>query len=116
MVDGFAFASPRCQHYFLTHFHSDHTIGLRRSFEAGTIFASPVTAALLVHDFGLRPDVVRVLEIGVRAVVEGVGVTPIDANHCPGAVMFLFEVPRGDGGVEVILHTGDCRWAAGCAI
>ena len=27
MVDGFKFQSPRCRHYFLTHYHADHTIG-----------------------------------------------------------------------------------------
>ncbi len=30
LVDGFAFKHPRCRHYFLTHAHSDHTVGLSR--------------------------------------------------------------------------------------
>ncbi|KXZ47402.1 hypothetical protein GPECTOR_35g840 [Gonium pectorale] len=93
IVDGFAFQSPKCRHYFLTHFHSDHTVGLSRSFRGGIIYCSPVTARLLIHDMGMRPQVVRPLEVGVPVIIESVRVTPLDANHCPGAVMFLFEVP-----------------------
>lgn len=27
MVDGFRFQTSRCKHYWLSHYHSDHTIG-----------------------------------------------------------------------------------------
>lgn len=37
--------------------------------------------------------------------VEGVRVTFLDANHCPGAVMILFEPP----GRRPVLHTGGHR-------
>ena len=37
-------------------------------------------------------------------------VTAMDANHCPGSVMFLFEKLSTDGEVELrILYTGDFR-------
>lgn len=36
---------------------------------------------------------------------EQMTVTAVDANHCPGAVMFLME-----GYFGIILHTGDFRY------
>eukprot|EP00775_Hariotina_reticulata_P012755 gene12755-12884_t len=118
MVDGFAFANNKCSHYFLTHCHSDHTIGLGRDFCAGTIYCSAVSARLLALEKGLHSPLVQVLPIERPVVIDGVTVTAIDANHCPGALMLLFEVPNQADSVRAglasdvtrILHTGDCRW------
>ncbi|KIY97341.1 hypothetical protein MNEG_10624 [Monoraphidium neglectum] len=95
--------------------------GLPRTFPS-TIFCSDITADLLIHDYRLKvagPGACQLVRLPMceRLVVDGVGVTALPANHCPGAVMLLFEVPRrgaaaaggGGGGVHVILHTGDCR-------
>ncbi|KAL8215977.1 hypothetical protein R6Q57_022814 [Mikania cordata] len=53
------------------------------------------------------------IEIGQSIVVDdpfdAFTVTAFDANHCPGAVMFLFEGSFGN-----ILHTGDCRLTPEC--
>ncbi|GJS94565.1 5' exonuclease Apollo isoform X1 [Tanacetum coccineum] len=54
------------------------------------------------------------IEIGQSIViddesVDSFTVTAFDANHCPGAVMFLFEGTFGN-----ILHTGDCRLTPEC--
>lgn len=53
---------------------------------------------------------IRPLEVGQRhAVGEEVTVTLLDANHCPGSVMFLFE-----GAFGTILYTGT-GWERGRA-
>lgn len=45
---GFRFTNERCQKYFLSHYHSDHTTGLTTGFSAGKIYCSHITAALLI--------------------------------------------------------------------
>ncbi|XP_020589360.1 5' exonuclease Apollo isoform X2 [Phalaenopsis equestris] len=104
------------QAYFLTHLHTDHTSGLSSKWSRGTLFCSATSAELLSTKF---PDfdlsLIRVLEVGVTQLVllrspssgseVRLLVTPIDAHHCPGAVMYLF---RGEFGC--VLHTGDFRW------
>lgn len=110
-----------CRSYFLTHYHSDHTTGLTPNFTAGHIYCSEVTRLLLVHDMGLPEDRISALPLNTPTCVEGVEVTPLCANHCPGAVMLHFFEPKnslssssasssskGREGVRV-LHVGDFR-------
>lgn len=110
MVDGFNFQNARCKNYFLTHFHSDHTTGLNRAFSSGVIYCSPITATLLTKDMGMPAERVIPLPVDTPIVIDGVSVTLMDANHCPGACMMLFKVPSKTGKPQVILHTGDMRW------
>eukprot|EP01063_Lacrimia_lanifica_P026189 TRINITY_DN3488_c0_g1_i2.p1 TRINITY_DN3488_c0_g1~~TRINITY_DN3488_c0_g1_i2.p1 ORF type:complete len:464 (+),score=124.87 TRINITY_DN3488_c0_g1_i2:85-1476(+) len=118
LVDGFAVRPAvhdgvACREFFLTHFHSDHYWGLRSSFAGGTIYCSPITAALVASQLHVEKDRLVVLEAGRRHTLPDVGlvVTPLDANHCPGAVMFLFE-PLPEQPYAIGLHTGDFRAAA----
>ena len=99
------------QHYFLSHFHSDHTIGLDWTFAAGTIYCSAVTAALITHVLHVAPKFVQPLELGKTFQIEhDMEVTAIDANHCPGSLVFLFHRPSTG---QAVIHTGDFR-AASC--
>ena len=95
IVDGFqwSLSQPQCRSFFLSHHHSDHTVGLYRGWDIGLIYCSHITARLLVEQDGLNPAVVRAVPLHQRVYIDGVFVTLIDANHCPGAVVFVFELP-----------------------
>ncbi|KJE92634.1 DNA cross-link repair protein 1B [Capsaspora owczarzaki ATCC 30864] len=103
---------PAIKIFFLSHLHADHTQGLSPSWRQGTIYCSPVTRLLLLHKFGVDASLVETLELDEPTVVpldpegaETMTVTAFDANHCPGAVMFLLEGYFGN-----VLYTGDFRF------
>lgn len=113
---------------FLSHVHSDHLLGLE-TLKMPFVYCSAATRRLLLKmekyphrvNFSkgilesrkqtykhlksiLRPLPLQTpvdLELGPRHYIR---VTLFDANHCPGAVMFLIE---GNG--RAILYTGDVR-------
>ncbi|XP_062962245.1 5' exonuclease Apollo [Cynocephalus volans] len=97
--------------FFLSHLHSDHTVGLSSTW-ARPLYCSPITAHLLHRHLQVSKQWIRALEVGESHVLpldeigrETMTVTLIDANHCPGSVMFLFE-----GYFGTILYTGDFRY------
>ncbi|XP_012491347.1 DNA ligase 6 isoform X1 [Gossypium raimondii] len=96
--------------YFLSHFHSDHYSGLSPSWSKGIIFCSHLTSLLLIQTLKIPPHFVFPLPLNDPVVVDGCEVILIDANHCPGAVQFLFKVPTKNGSFERYVHTGDCRY------
>ena len=101
--------------YFLTHFHSDHYGGLRKSTlpEGARVYCSSVTASLVHSQLRVRKESIVVLPDGVKVDVRepagkgGVSVWVYDANHCPGAVVLLFYVWNTE---RYVLHSGDCRY------
>ena len=104
IVDGFNFCEPDVRHYFLTHAHSDHTTGLTASFDIGEIYCSALTGRMLRATIGVKAKLIHTIEVGESIEVEGARVTALNAGHCPGALMFLFEAED-----HRALHTGDCR-------
>ncbi|XP_047640922.1 5' exonuclease Apollo [Phacochoerus africanus] len=97
--------------FFLSHMHSDHTVGLSSTW-CRPVYCSPITAYLLHRHLQVSKQWIRALEVGESHILpldevgrETMTVTLIDANHCPGSVMFLFE-----GYFGTILYTGDFRF------
>ncbi|MES1909397.1 MAG: hypothetical protein MHM6MM_002143 [Cercozoa sp. M6MM] len=125
-VDAFGYKPDTKSHryavtrFFLTHFHSDHYGGLEAHFaieqtspnagNEGTLLCSPITARLVLHHFPHVESRLRVLRMNMRHVIRGTNdsVTLLEANHCPGACLLLFQLADG----RVILHTGDFRWSS----
>jgi DNA cross-link repair 1A protein len=115
-VDAFRYGAVQgCNAYFLSHFHSDHYVGLTSSWCHGPIYCSKVTANLVKQQLRVDPKYVVALEFEERFEVpgtQGVAVSMIPANHCPGSSLFLFEKIIGKGTnpkVQRVLHCGDFR-------
>lgn len=108
--------------FFLSHFHEDHMQGIRsKNFQAvfnneksnKVLYASPLTINYLKRNktIHLENDKLKPLNIGFPHLLkthssnyEYISVSLIPAGHCPGSVMFLFEVNK-----HCILYTGDFR-------
>ncbi|KAI9694488.1 MAG: hypothetical protein M1822_000104 [Bathelium mastoideum] len=115
-VDAFRYGAVEgCQAYFLSHFHSDHYIGLTSHWCHGPIYCSRVTGNLVRQQLRVDPKWVVDLEFEEKREVpgtNGVEVTMIPANHCPGSSLYLFEKTIGRGKnpkVQRVLHCGDFR-------
>ncbi|KAJ5344729.1 DNA repair metallo-beta-lactamase [Penicillium brevicompactum] len=115
-VDAFRYGAVEgCNAYFLSHFHSDHYIGLSKSWRHGPIYCSRPTANLVRQQLRVDPKWVVDLDFESTSEVPGTGgvqVTMLHANHCPGSSLFLFEKSSGSGPnvrQQRVLHCGDFR-------
>jgi len=117
-VDAFRYGAVEgCQAYFLSHFHSDHYVGLTSSWTHGPIYCSRVTGNLVRQQLRVDPKYVFDLDFEKPIDVpgtKGVKVTMISANHCPGSSLYLFEKvvgkkQNGEPKLQRILHCGDFR-------
>ncbi|GAU93527.1 hypothetical protein RvY_05453 [Ramazzottius varieornatus] len=127
-VDNFSGKSLQSTTYFLSHAHTDHMQGLTSKAFANRlknghncrVFSSECTRNILRDGgdvFGVADVVVKRLEVlpcDAAEVIEVVNhdgeveysltVTTLQAGHCPGSVMFVFDGPNGR-----VLYTGDFR-------
>lgn len=102
---------PHSRIFFLSHMHADHTAGLKSSWNTHTIYCSELTKKLVTAKRGVNSDLVTGLPLDEHIIInldeqgqETMSVTLIDANHCPGSAMFIFE-----GYFGKVLYTGDFR-------
>ena len=103
-VDGFCYGDlPGVTHYLLSHFHYDHYVGLSKRWSR-PIVCSSITARLLRSKLKVRESLISTLDPGESLRLGETEVTGLDANHCPGSLMFLI---RHSG--RSYLHTADFR-------
>ena len=90
-VDAFSYGSiPGVSNYLLSHFHYDHYMGMSRKWQ-GKILCSSITARLAMSKFKLPETHFLTIEPEEERVVDGVMITALDANHCPGSLMFVLR-------------------------
>ncbi|KAM0673591.1 5' exonuclease Apollo [Gurleya vavrai] len=106
IVDCFNIYIPDCKIFFLSHFHADHYIGLNKKF-TGTLFCSQTTASLVHKNLRVIENQIKRLNMFTWYEIEkNHYVYLADANHCPGAVVFIFKIVD-----RFYFHCGDFRAA-----
>jgi mRNA degradation ribonuclease J1/J2 len=105
----FDFFKEEGRHFFLSHFHSDHTEGLSRKWRKGKLYASEITSNLLKGIDKIDKKNIEVLyeKTPYNFVDNNIPyeVTPLNANHCFGALMYILKHEDAK-----TLFTGDFRY------
>lgn len=103
---------PQGSHFFLSHFHTDHTSGLNAQWDKATIHVTSLTYDCMVAKYGSDAPVLnrcKVWEYRTWSTVaikkENVEVACVSAGHCSGSAMWLFRLPSG----STVVYTGDFR-------
>lgn len=104
IVDYFKKNVTDSKYSFLSHFHADHYYGLTKTFDS-TIYCSVTTGNLVAKFIGVKQENIQMMKMNEIYEVEGFRVLCYEANHCPGAVGFIFVVES-----KIYLHTGDFRF------
>ncbi|CAN1289214.1 5' exonuclease Apollo [Linum perenne] len=120
-VDTWSARSKLKRHHFLTHAHKDHSSGIVTNssytvtapLSRNRFFSTNTLSSLFILINYLADSLFVIIEVRQSILIDDpcreFTVTAFDANHCSGAVMFLFEVNFGN-----ILHTGDYRLTPEC--
>ncbi|XP_055858411.1 uncharacterized protein LOC129920917 isoform X1 [Episyrphus balteatus] len=90
---------------FLTHFHLDHLHRLKKRKFSKPIYLSRITATILRDVLPVNELMLKVMDLNNTITIDGVKVTALNANYCPGAIMLLFQLSSGLN----VLYTGDFR-------
>ncbi|XP_059669905.1 DNA cross-link repair protein SNM1 [Cornus florida] len=105
-VDAFCYGRIEgCSAFILSHFHADHYRGLSKRWSHGPIYCTSLTARLVSMCLSVDPIFLFPVEFGKEYLIEGIRMTMLEANHCPGAALIHFRLPNG----QCYLHTGDFR-------
>ena len=96
IIDGFKIAPQLSKtFYFLSHFHSDHYTGLNERWDNGVIICSSITSALIKQELNVTKPEIMIINPGEELIIKikeiKIKINAMDANHCPGALLLLFE-------------------------
>ena len=129
IVDGFKIApQPSCKTFYcLSHFHSDHYTGLNERWNNGIIICSTITSALIKQELNVTKPEIMIIDPGDELIIKdkcNVKIKAMDANHCPGALLLLFEIINKNDDNDknsnsnniddnnIYLHCGDMRYSS----